>query len=449
MQIISPNIKVRPFTATVNDLGHLVIGGCDSVELAQRFGTPLWVVDEQTIRESVKAVRAGLSEYPTSRILYAGKAFLCLAMCHLIRSVGLGLDVVSPGELYTACSAQFPADMIYMHGNNKSEQEIRDGLSAGDVKIVVDNESELKMIAAVAAELGHRARILLRVTPGVVPETHQHIRTGHTDSKFGFPLTELQSAAALAIERKETINLIGLHAHIGSQSHEIEPYFEIVEILADCFADLKQAYGIELEELDVGGGLGIAYRETDRPTPIFDWSRKVSAQVMAAFKSRALKLPVLVVEPGRSIVGTAGVTLYRAGHAKRLPGGLHYLAVDGGMADNPRPITYQAQYTACMANRMQDPSPAEPLTLVGKYCESGDIIIKDAYLAAHTGDLIAIFDTGAYNYSMASNYNRTGRPACVLVVDGRADLIIERETNADLLRQDRVPARFLVVQSDI
>jgi len=248
---------------------------------------------------------------------------------------------------------------------------------------------------------------------------------------------------ALAVERKQSLDLIGLHAHIGSQSHEIEPYLEIVGILADCAVDLKQSYGLELSELDVGGGLGIAYVEEDRPTGLYDWARLISGQVKSAFEKRGIPLPALVVEPGRSIVGTAGVTLYRAGHAKELPGGLRYLAVDGGMADNPRPVTYQARYTACVANRMDGPRPQRPLTLVGKYCESGDIIIKDAYLAAQTGDLVAIFDTGAYNYSMASNYNRTGRPACVLVADGQADVIIERETNSDLLRQDRVPARLL------
>jgi diaminopimelate decarboxylase len=443
MAVISPNTRVQPHSAQINSDDHLVVGGCDTVELASRFGTPLYLLDELTIRKAAEAVKQGLAQYPESRILYAGKAFLCLAMCHLIDDLGLGLDVVSAGELYTARAANFPPELIYMHGNNKSRQEIEAGLQTGAVNIVVDNASELALVGQIANELGKKARILFRVTPGVVPDTHHYIATGHTDSKFGLPLAELQAAVALALEQKESIQLVGLHTHIGSQSHEIEPYLEMVEILADCFQEVKLNFGLDLPELNIGGGLGIAYLETDRPMAIYDWAQKVSSQVSKSFRSRQLPPPFLVVEPGRSIVGTAGVTLYRAGHSKLLPGGLRYLAVDGGMADNPRPITYQAKYTACIANRMSSSSAEQPLTLAGKYCESGDIIIKDTYLAADTGDLIAIFDTGAYNYSMASNYNRTGRPACVLLSEGRADAIIERETNADLLRQDRVPDRLL------
>lgn len=443
VEIISPNINVKPSTAAVNAEGHLVVGGCDTVELAERFGTPLWVLDETTIRQSVAAIRAGLAGYPDSKVLYAGKAFLCLAMCHLIRNLGLGLDVVSAGELYTAGVAGFPAGLIYMHGNNKSAQEIRDALSAGDVKIVVDSRSELNMVVDIARDMGKRATILLRVTPGVVPDTHHYIRTGHPGSKFGLSLEEVQPVVAYALEHKQQLRLIGLHAHIGSQSHHIEPYLEIVDILADFYGELKRAFGLELLELDVGGGLGIAYVDTDRPTAIHDWVHDIASKVQDAFTRRDLGLPVLVVEPGRSIVGTAGVTIYRAGHSKKLPGGEHYLAVDGGMADNPRPVTYQAKYTAGVANRMSGPPSDAPLTLVGRYCESGDIIVKDAYLSARTGDLIAIFGTGAYNYSMASNYNRTGRPACVMVNDGKADVIIERETCADLVRKDRVPTRLL------
>ncbi len=443
MPVISPNVRIQPSTAAVSADGHLVIGGCDTVKLAERFGTPLWILDEQTIRDSASAITCGLAQYPVSRVLYAGKAFLCLAMCHLIRSLGLGLDVVSAGELFTAVTAGVPPEQIYMHGNNKSAAELLAGLSAGAVKVVVDSQSELRMIAAVAESIGTKANILLRVTPGVVPDTHHYIRTGQHDSKFGLSLQELPQVVELAAQLSGSINLIGLHAHIGSQSHDVDPYREIVEILADCFADLKRSQGVELSELDVGGGLGIAYVDSDRPTAIHDWASEIAKQVICSFRARELSLPALVLEPGRSIVGTAGVTLYRAGHAKQLPAGVRYLAVDGGMADNPRPVTYQAQYSAALANRMDEPLSSEPLTVVGKYCESGDIIVKDVFLPAHTGDLIAIFDTGAYNYSMASNYNRTGRPACVMVMSGQADVIIERETNTDLLRQDRIPGRLL------
>lgn len=420
-----------------------MIGGCDTVTLADEFGTPLWVLDERTIREAARAILEGLSNYPDGRVLYAGKAFLCLAMCRLVRQLGLGLDVVSMGELYTAAQSAFPPEHIYLHGNNKSKEEITFALQLGQVKIVVDNESELEMVIRLAERIGRKAQVLLRVTPGVEPDTHHHIRTGQTDSKFGLPLESLPQVASRARQNSQFIELLGLHCHIGSQAHDIGPYMEIVDILAECFLDLRRSLGIEMKQLDLGGGLGIAYTEDDEPLALNEWSQLIAGAVMDRFKTDNLPCPTLLLEPGRAIVGTAGVTLYRAGHLKELPGGVRYLAVDGGMADNPRPVTYQARYTPVIASRMHAPRPQTPLTIVGKYCESGDIIVRDAYLAATTGDLIAVFGTGAYNYSMASNYNRTGRPACVLVANGRAEIILERESTADLLRQDRVPARLL------
>lgn len=444
MQVTSPNTSIKPVTTSVNDLGHLMVGGCDVVRLAEQFGTPLWLIDEATIEEACRAVKAGLSDYPKTQVLYAGKAFLCLAMCHLVKRLGLGLDVVSIGELMTASRACFPPELIYMHGNNKSQAEIAFGLGLGDIKIVVDSESELHLVLEVAAHLQRRAKILLRMTPGVEPDTHHYIRTGQADSKFGLPLEDLGHVVELAQTNSDSIELIGLHAHIGSQSHDIEPYLEIIEILADCFADLKRSAGLTLQQLDVGGGLGIAYTEDDQPMPLYQWASAITKHVVVAFTKRNLSLPTLLIEPGRAIVGTAGITVYQAGHLKSLPGGITYLALNGGMADNPRPITYQARYTPCLANRLNDPRSDKPITLVGKYCESGDIIVKDAYLAAHTGDLVAIFGTGAYNYSMASNYNRTGRPACVLVANGQAEVIIKAESPADLISQDRVPERLLV-----
>jgi diaminopimelate decarboxylase len=443
MVVKSPNLSVQPASAVVSPEGHLMIGGLDVVKLAEEYGTPLWILDEQTILESIAAYKQGLEGYPDWRVLYAGKAFLSLAICHLIGKQGLGLDVVSAGELYTAIKADLPADLIYMHGNNKSEDEVREGLAYGDVKIVVDNESELEMVASLAADLGKQAKILLRVIPGVEPDTHQHIVTGHHESKFGTPLECLSNLIEKAKSLGNHLSLTGLHCHIGSQSHEMGPYAEAIDVLADSCLSIKKSFQLELPELDVGGGLGIAYTEDDRPTPIYDWTRKIADRVASAFKERALKLPRLLVEPGRSIVGTAGVTLYRAGHKKELPSGLTFLAVDGGMADNPRPITYDAKYTAVVANRMTAPPAPNPVTLVGKYCESGDIIIKETWLNAGSGDLIAVFGTGAYNFSMASNYNRTGRPACLLVSHAQAELIISRESRDDLLRHDLVPARLL------
>lgn len=412
------------------------------VDLAEKFGTPLWVIDEATITRAAQDCIDGLKAYPRSKVLYAGKAFLNLAMCHLIKKLTLGLDVVSGGELYTAQQAGFPAEQIYMHGNNKSPDEIESAI-AGGVNIVVDNFPELDLVLETAARLKKRASLLIRVTPGVEPDTHHYIKTGQINSKFGFPLEQVPDVVEKALAHPDSCILQGLHAHIGSQSHDLGPYKEMVGIFADCYLEVKAQLGYDMPKLDVGGGLGIAYVKEDRPTGIHEWSSCLSESVMAAFKERSLPLPELHVEPGRSIIGTAGVTLYRVGYVKTLPGGKRYIAVDGGMADNPRPITYQAKYTARLANNMNAPAPSEPSTIVGRYCESGDIIVKESLLSAEPGDIIVIFATGAYNYSMASNYNRTGRPACVLVADGKADVILERESNADLMRMDRVPDRLL------
>lgn len=438
---ISPNTQIRPVSWQVNEAGHLVIGGCDTVNLAEEYSTPLWIIDEQTIRQAVAAYKEGLKEYSDSQILYAGKAFLCLAMCHLARQMGLGLDVVSEGELFTAKQAGFPAEKICMHGNNKSESELRAGLTYGDVTIVVDNLSELEMLNAIASSLGKRARILFRVIPGVEPDTHQHIKTGQHDSKFGISLNEVGAAVKRA-QQLSSLNLLGLHAHIGSQAQELEPYLRNVDIFADLAQQLRNDNSFDVSVLDVGGGLGIKYSEDDSPISSFEWSQSVSKRVKESFSSRGLKVPHLMIEPGRSIIGPAGVTVYRVGHGKQVSGGRKFISVDGGMADNPRPITYQSKYTACLANRVNAEAASDPATIVGRYCESGDIIIKEAYLAAEAGDLIAIFGTGAYNFSMASNYNRSPRPACVLVADGIAEIIVERESNEDLLRKDRVPRRM-------
>ncbi len=437
----SPNQNVMPVSATVNAADHLVIGGIDTTELAKKYSTPLWVVDQSTIAEAAAVCMRGLSNYPAKhRLLYAGKAFLCLSMCKLVEQLGMGLDVVSEGELFTAREANFPLDLIYMHGNNKSKREIEAALNVGGVKIVVDGSSELEMVSALAKSLGKKAPILLRVTPGVEPDTHHYIKTGQNDSKFGIPLDQV-APLCKRIKGDEHLNLLGLHAHIGSQSRQLEPYLEIVDILADCYQSIEKEFAMKLPQLDLGGGLGIAYTEDSTPIGLFEWSSAISNRVQDVFKSKNMELPELLLEPGRSIIGTAGVTLYTVGHCKTIPDGPHYIAVDGGMADNPRPITYQARYTAAIANRMSAaPSPASPTTIVGRYCESGDIIIKDANLPAHTGDLIAIFGTGAYNFSMASNYNRTGRPACVLVKDSQSDIILERETCQDLIRNDRIPS---------
>ncbi len=443
MKTASPNIEIRPITAAINDQNHLLVGGCDTVELAEQFGTPLWVLDEETIRSAARSCLSSLAGYPKARVFYAGKAFLCLAMCRLIDELGLYLDVVSGGELFTALEAGFPPEKIFFHGNNKSADEIAQILENKKVTIVADSQSELQMIALMAKAAKVRVSLLLRLIPGIETDTHEHIKTGHLESKFGFALHELDAAVKLIKKESDFLDLKGLHAHIGSQTHRIEPYLEMVDVLADCFQELRDKHQLSLSLLDLGGGLGIAYTSDDQPMPIEFWATSLANRVKHAFPERGLALPELALEPGRSIVGPAGITLYRAGHTKTVASGTKYLALDGGMADNPRPITYQARYTACVANRVQAQPAATPLTLVGRYCESGDIIIKETNIAAETGDIIAVFGTGAYNYSMASNYNRTTRPACVLVKDGKADIIIERENKEDLIKQDRIPQRFL------
>ncbi len=438
--IVSPNMSIMPATATTNELDHLVVGGCDTVELAQQFGTPLWIIDYETIRLAALGCKSGMESYPNSTVLYAAKAFMCLALCKIVSGLGLGVDVVSEGELYTALKADVDPRNIYLHGNNKSDEELRLAIANPGVKVVVDNGAELIRLSKLVQASANPAPVpvMVRVTPGVEPDTHHYIKTGQVDSKFGIPINDVHDFVRKCIEHREFIDFQGIHAHIGSQTHKIEPYLEIVDILADLALDLKESLAQEILILDVGGGLGIAYTVKDQPMPITEWSQLLCQRVKSAFDERGLRQPHLLLEPGRSIVGPAGVSLYRAGEVKILSDGARCVALDGGMADNPRPSMYGAVYTSVIADRMQSKGGTKT-TLVGRYCESGDIIIKDAGIPAEQGDLIAVFSTGAYNYSMSSNYNRTGRPACVLVKDGQAELIIERETNDDLLRMDRIP----------
>jgi len=438
LALLSPNQQLLPLTAKTTADGHLAIGGCDVVELAHTYGTPLYIVDELTVRTACQQYRQGFRQcyQGDSLILYASKAWNCLALCALVHSEGLGMDVVSQGELYTAVQAGVKGDRLYLHGNNKSLAEIEYALSVG-ATIVVDNWQELKILAHQAQPV----RMLLRITPGIECHTHEYIRTGHLDSKFGFDPNDMEQVFAF-ISNSPQLNCVGLHAHIGSQIFELQPHCDTAQVMAQWFSLARAKYQLELSELDIGGGLGIRYVETDDPPSIQQWVEAVCQSVTHAFDSQGLPLPKLLCEPGRSIIANACVTAYTVGSTKTVPEIRTYVAVDGGMSDNPRPITYQSQYRAVIADRLHAPL-AQAVTIAGKHCESGDILIKDIALPeCLVGDTLVVLATGAYNYSMASNYNRMPRPSAVLVGNGRSELILRRETCADLIRQDCLPDRL-------
>jgi diaminopimelate decarboxylase len=439
---LSPNQQLLPLSATINAQQHLTIGGCDVVELVQQFGSPLYIVDELTIRTACQQYRQAFQAfYPADHlVLYASKAWSCLALCALMAQEGLGVDVVSGGELYTALQAGVDPTKIYLHGNNKSAQEIEEGITAG-VTIVLDNWHDIKLTTTIGSRLGVRPRVMVRVAPGIDCHTHAYIRTGQRDSKFGFDLDDLPQVFA----HLHTLDMdcVGLHAHNGSQIFSLEHPHDLPKILLNFYKTARSSFGLNFTELNVGGGLGIRYTEEDDPPPIGAWVEAVTQGVKQTCAELDLPLPKLLCEPGRSLVGNACITAYTVGSQKIVPGGKHYVAVDGGMSDNPRPITYQAQYRAVVANRMDAAPPDRVVTIAGKHCESGDILIPEIKLPQlEAGDILAVLGTGAYNYSMASNYNRLPRLAAVLVQDGQADLILRRETYADLLRQDCLPDRW-------
>ena len=440
----SPNQSLYPVTADINDAGHLTIGNCDVVELAQTYGTPLYIVDEATIRQTCRSYCESFQQYYSDDpdrvlVLYASKAWNCKAICALVAQEGLGIDVVSGGELYTALQAGVRGDRIYLHGNYKSTVELEMAVEAG-CTVVVDNQHELQMLAQIATQKGRSVRVMLRVTPGIECHTHEYIKTGHLDSKFGFDPNHLDGVFQ-QLQELPQLKFVGLHAHIGSQIFELQPHTDLGEALTRFWLK-AQTFGLNPKELNVGGGLGIRYVESDDPPSISEWVKAVCDGVKSAFANAGLELPRLLCEPGRSLVGSSTVTAYTVGGSKEIPGIRTYLTVDGGMSDNPRPITYQAAYTSVLANRPEAPN-TQTVTVAGKHCESGDILLKDVELPAIApGEILVMLATGAYNYSMASNYNRLPRPAAVLVCDGKAETIVKRETYEDLVRQDALPARL-------
>ena len=457
----SPNQLLFPITAQINPADRLEIGGCDVTNLVHQFGSPLYILDEATLRRTCTQYRDAFSRYypGAAQVIYASKAWNCLAVCAIVGSEGLGMDVVSGCELLTAVEAGVSPDKIYFHGNNKSSQELEIAVETGCI-IVVDNWHELETLVAIAAEKPEARSqkpeaspphssisssplpipIMIRLTPGIECHTHEYIRTGHLDSKFGFDPNQLDEVFQF-ISQQPVLECIGLHAHIGSQIFELQPHQDLGGVMVQWLTKATQA-GLPIRELNVGGGLGICYTEADDPPSIEEWVQVVATSIKEACEAQGVAYPKLISEPGRSLIGTACVTAYTVGGQKTIPGIRKYIAVDGGMSDNPRPITYQSVYRAVVANRMSAPAD-QTVTVAGKHCESGDVLIKDAILAeAQPGDILVIPATGAYNYSMSSNYNRIPRPAAVVVKQGEANLIIQRETYADLMRQDRLPERL-------
>ncbi|MHB9146096.1 MAG: diaminopimelate decarboxylase [Symbiobacteriia bacterium] len=430
-------------TSRVNSAGHLEIGGCDAVALASEFGTPLYVFDEALIRRNCRDYGQGFAGlYPDVRVAYASKAFLTAAMATLVAEEGLDLDAVSGGEIYTALRGGFPAARILFHGNNKTAEEIRFALENGVGRLVIDNLQELDLVEAAAGALQRKAQVLLRVTPGIEAHTHEYIRTGQVDSKFGLVLENGQALEGVRRAlRLPHIALVGLHCHIGSQIFELDPFAGAANVMLRFMADIRRETGLTLTELDLGGGLGTRYVFGDDPPGIRALAEHLSGAIRQAAKELDFPLPTLILEPGRSIVAEAGTTLYTVGAIKNIPGIRTYLSVDGGMGDNPRPALYGASYEAAIANRAAA-IPETQVAVAGRFCESGDMLIQDVLLAdPRPGDILAVTGTGAYNYSMASNYNRVGRPPVVFVCDGRADLVVRRETYADMAALDLVPVR--------
>ncbi|MFA7467422.1 MAG: diaminopimelate decarboxylase [Desulfotomaculaceae bacterium] len=430
-------------TMKINSRGHLEIGGCDATELAERFETPLYVLDEVHFRQNCRNYYRAFTEKYDGIVIYAGKTLLTLAVCHMVAQEGLGLDVVSGGELHTAWKARFPMDRVYFHGNNKSKKELQMALDLKVGRFMVDNQHELKLLGQLARASGVTADIILRLTPGVEAHTHEYIKTGQVDSKFGIVIENGQALETVKLALStEGVRLRGFHCHIGSQIFELESYGHAADVMMRFAAAVHRETGWTPDELNLGGGLGIYYADGDEPQSVEHYADSAVPAVHSIAAEYGLPAPRVLVEPGRSISGPAGSTLYTVGAVKEIPGIRKYVAVDGGMGDNPRPAMYQSRYEALLANRASEP-PQELVSVAGKCCESGDMLIWDIQLPSpQPGDILAVSATGAYNYSMSMNYNRLPRPAMVLVKEGNADIIVARETYDDLLRNDQVPVRL-------
>jgi len=435
----SANQSQKPITTKINPSGNIEIGGCDLVELAEEYGTPLYVIDETTLRTICRDYKKAFEKYPKTNIMYASKALCTSAVSAILADEGLGFDTVSSGEIYTTYKSGSDMNKVLFNGNNKSFDELSLATDLGVGRISVDNFYELALLNTIAQSKNKTINILLRITPGIECHTHEYIQTGHLDSKFGFDLTQIDEAVELILNEYSNLKLHGLHAHIGSQIFETSIYSDEIDILCKELSRLDEKFDLKLDEINLGGGLGVKYTDDDIPPSTYEIGEIIINALNDAVKKYGIEPPAIFLEPGRSIISMCGVTLYTIGSSKQVPKGKKYVSIDGGMADNPRPSLYQAKYYAQIANK-KDTTKTEKVTVGGRFCESGDILIEDIELPKlDEGDILCVYNTGAYNYSMASNYNRVEKPAMVLVNDGKSEIIVKRETLDDLIRCDVIP----------
>lgn len=420
----------------------LYFDNCSTAELAKEYGTPLYIMSQTEIENRMREIRACFTDkYPNTRAAYASKAFCTTAMYKLCEREGFCIDIVSGGELYTAIKAGFPADRIEFNGNNKLPEEIEQALDYGIGRFIVDGLQEIELIESICREKGKTANVLFRVTPGVAASTHDYITTGKKDSKFGIPLDEdvFYPQVEAAIEA-EHINFLGIHFHVGSQLFDNTPYLQALDIILDKVSEIKKRFGYDIKELNLGGGFGAVYIDEQRMS--YEYFLEPLMQRIEEFsEEHGMDRPAVVIEPGRSIVAEAGISLYTIGSIKDIRDIRKYVSVDGGMGDNIRPALYQAEYEGIVANKADEPQN-DKVTICGKCCESGDILMKDCMITdtAEAGDLLAMFSTGAYGFSMASNYNSNPIPAVVLVKNGKSEIIVKRQSYEDLISRHQIPS---------
>ncbi len=437
------NQKIKPITTTTNSKGNLEISGIDLTELAKKYETPLYVIDEVTLTKMANDYKEAFSKYEKTKMTFASKALMTSAIAKIFHNLGFGFDVVSKGEIYTLLNAGISLDKVSFNGNNKSIDEITFAMDNNIDHFSADNFYELEKLNEIAKAKNKIQKIHIRITPGIECHTHEYIQTGQTDSKFGFDLNMMDLAIEKILNEYKNLKLVGLHAHIGSQIFETSVYFDEVKILLEQIKRIKDKFNIELSEINIGGGLGITYTKEDNPPSVFEIADTIINSINIHCEKFGLNKPVLYIEPGRSLVCTAGFTLYTIGSSKEIKElNKKYIAVDGGMADNPRPSMYQAEYVAEIANAKTGEN-FEKVTVAGKFCESGDILIKDIMLNnPKQGDILCVYDTGAYCYSMSSNYNCVLKPAMVLINSGEDDIIVKRQTPEQLVQNDVIPKRY-------